>query len=168
MISFYPEGGGFTTNDEYRTMYARHRRAAGITQEKAAELLGVAVRTVANWEAGVYVPPDDKVALMCDAYPAPTLAIEHLRASSALAAGLIPEAAQLPLAQAVAQLLYRMRQFESKHRADDLIWISSNGRVDEGEQTVRWCEISEELRDIVAAAVQLRYAQGSVSVPPRE
>ena len=25
---------------EYRTMYARHRTAAGLTQEKAAELLG--------------------------------------------------------------------------------------------------------------------------------
>ncbi|MDO4989327.1 MAG: helix-turn-helix transcriptional regulator [Eubacteriales bacterium] len=149
-------------------MYARHRRAAGITQERAAELLGVAVRTVANWESGVYVPPDDKVALMCDAYPAPTLALEHLRASSSLAAGLIPEAAQLPLAQAVAQLLYRMRQFETRHRADDLIWISSNGRVDEGEQTVRWREISDELQDIVAAALQLRYAQGACPLPPRD
>lgn len=159
-ISFYPGGSDFTTNDDYRTMYARHRKAAGITQEKAAELLGVAVRTLANWEAGIYVPPDDKVALMCDAYPAPTLALEHLRASSALAAGLIPEAVQLPLAQAVMQLLYCMRQFEQKHRADDLIWISSNGRVDEGEQ-VRWSEISDELQDIVQAAIQLRYAQGA-------
>lgn len=142
-------------------MYARHRRAAGITQEKAAELLGVAVRTVANWEAGIYVPPDDKVALMCDVYPAPTLAVEHLRASTALAAGIIPEVTQLPLAQAVAQLLYRMRQFETRHRADDLIWISSNGRVDEGEQTVRFAEINDELQDIVAAAIQLKYAQGT-------
>ena len=150
-------------NDDYRTMYARHRKAAGITQEKAAELLGVAVRTVSNWETGVCVPPDDKVALMCDAYPAPTLALEHLRASSALAAGLIPEAVQLPLAQAVAQLLYCMRRFEQKHRADDLIWISSNGRVDEGEQTARWFEISDELQEIVTAAMQLRFAQGAAS-----
>lgn len=163
MIPFYPEGRENTTNDDYRTMYARHRRAAGITQEKAAELLGVAVRTVSNWETGVCVPPDDKVALMCDAYPAPTLALEHLRASSALAAGLIPEAVQLPLAQAVAQLLYCMRQFEQKHRADDLIWISSNGRVDEGEQTARWFEISDELQEIVTAAMQLRFAQGAAS-----
>ena len=84
---------------------------------------------------------------------------------SALAAGLIPEAAQLPLAQAVAQLLYCMRVFEQKHRADDLIWISSNGQVDEGEQTVRWREISEELQDIVRAATQLRYAQGAYQIP---
>lgn len=167
MISFYPREERKTTNDDYRTMYARHRKAAGITQEKAAELLGVAVRTLANWETGIYVPPDDKVALMCDAYPAPTLAIEHLRASSSLAAGLIPEASQLPLAQAVAQLLYCMRQFEQKHRADDLIWISSNGRVDEGEQTMRWYEISDELQDIVTAAMQLRFAQGAVETRAR-
>lgn len=162
---FYPRGGEIATNDEYRSMYARHRKAAGITQEKAAELLGVAVRTLANWEAGIYTPPDDMVARMCDAYPAPMLALEHLRASSALAAGLIPEAAQLPLAQAVAQLLYCMRVFEQRHRADDLIWISSNGQVDEGEQTVRWCEISDELQDIVRAATQLRYAQGACQIP---
>ncbi|MBQ9685033.1 MAG: helix-turn-helix transcriptional regulator [Oscillospiraceae bacterium] len=142
-------------------MYARHRRAAGITQEKAAELLGVSVRTVANWEAGIYVPPDDAVAMMCDVYPAPTLAVEHLRASTALAAGLIPEVTQLPLAQAVAQLLYRMREFELRHRADDLLWISSNGRVDEGEESVRWAAINEELQDIVRAAIQLKYAQGA-------
>ena len=145
-------------------MYARHRKAAGITQERAAELLGVAVRTLANWEAGIYAPPDDKVALMCDAYPAPTLALEHLRANSALAAGLIPEAAQLPLAQAVAQLLYSMRVFEQRHRADDLIWISSNGQVDAGEQEARWCEISGELSDIVRAATQLKYAQGACPI----
>ena len=58
-----------------------------------------------------------------------------------------------------------MRVFEQKHRADDLIWISSNGQVDEGEQTVRWCEISEELQDIVRAATQLRYAQGACQIP---
>ena len=166
MISFYPEGRDFTTNDSFRTMYARHRKAAGITQERAAELLGVATRTLANWEAGVYTPPDDMVARMCDAYPAPTLALEHLRASSALAAGLIPEAAQLPLAQAVAQLLYYMKVFEQNHRADDLIWISSNGQVDEGEQTARWCEISDELQDIVRAATQLRFAQGACPTTP--
>lgn len=146
--------------EDYPTMYARHRRAAGHTQEKAAELLGVSVRTVANWEAGVYVPPDDKVALMCDVYPAPTLAVEHLRASTALAYGLIPEIAAIPLAQAVAQLLYRMQEFNAKHRPEDLLRISSNGRVDPGEQEKTFAIIQTELQDIVQAALQLRYAQG--------
>ena len=44
--------------NSFRTMYARHRNAAGITQEKAAELLGCAVRTVQAYESGEIVPPD--------------------------------------------------------------------------------------------------------------
>lgn len=147
-------------NDDYRTMYARHRRAAGMTQEKAAELLGCAVRTLANWEAGITIPPDDKVTLMCDLYSSNTLAVEHLRATTALARGLLPEVEQLPLAQAVVQLLYRIQEFKAKHRPEDLMWISSNGRVDEGEQAKTFQEILGELQAIVQAAMQLRYAQG--------
>lgn len=147
-------------NDEYRTMYARHRRAAGKTQEAAAELLGVAVRTLANWEAGVTIPPDDKVALMCDIYNSNTLAVEHLRATTSLARGLLPEVAQLPLAQAVVQLLYRLQEFNAKHRPEDLMAISSNGRVDESEE-LTFAEINSELQDIVQAALQLKYAQGA-------
>lgn len=149
-------------NDEFRTMYARHRRAAGLTQEKAAELLGVSVRTVANWEAGIYVPPDNAVALMCDVYPAPTLAVEHLRASTALAAGLLPEVAQLPLSLAVVQLLHRMQEFNARHRPEDLLRISFNGQVDEHEAG-EMAEIQNELQGVVQAALQLKYAQGANS-----
>ncbi|MBQ4307515.1 MAG: helix-turn-helix transcriptional regulator, partial [Lachnospiraceae bacterium] len=87
-----------------RTMYARHRTAAGLTQEKAAELLGCAVRTVQAYESGESIPPDYVVALMCDVYPAPMLALEHLWASSSMGRALIPEVSRLPLAQAACQL----------------------------------------------------------------
>ena len=146
-------------NEEYRTMYTRHRRAAGITQEAAAELLGVAVRTLANWEAGVTIPPDEKVAMMCDIYNNNTLAVEHLRSTTTLARGLLPEVAQLPLAQAVVQLLWRMQEFNAKHRPESLMAISSNGRVDDGE-AIAFAQINSELQDIVQAALQLKYAQG--------
>ena len=38
---------------EFMTIYGRYRKAAGLTQERAAELLGVTVRSVAAWERGV-------------------------------------------------------------------------------------------------------------------
>ena len=76
-------------NSDFKTMYARHRRAAGMTQEKAAELLGCSVRTLANWEASITIPPDDKVALMCDIYSSTTLAVEHLRVTTMLARGAV-------------------------------------------------------------------------------
>lgn len=149
--------------EEIRNMYARHRRAAGITQEKAAELLGCSVRSISNWEAGITVPPDDTVALMCDIYGSAALAVEHLRETSRLAADVIPALSPLPLAQAVTQLLYAMRRFETAHRADDLIWISANGQVDPGEQERVFEATLAELQDIVRAAMQLRIAQGTSS-----
>jgi transcriptional regulator with XRE-family HTH domain len=146
---------------EYRTMYARHRNAAGITQEKAAELLGCAVRTVQAYESGEIIPPDHVVALMCDVFPAPMLALEHLRASSSMGRALIPEVTRLPLAQAACQLIYQIQDFTTKNRPQDLIWISSNGRVDEGDQERVFSEIVKELEGIVQASIQLRYAQGT-------
>ena len=143
-----------------RTMYARHRNAAGLTQEKAAELLGCAVRTVQAYESGESIPPDYVVALMCDVYPAPMLALEHLRASSSMGRALIPEVSRLPLAQAACQLIYQIQDFTSKNRPQDLVWISSNGKVDEGEEQI-FREIVDELEGIVQASIQLRYAQGT-------
>lgn len=141
-------------------MYARHRNAAGLTQEKAAELLGCAVRTVQAYESGEIIPPDYVVALMCDVYPAPMLALEHLRASSSMGRALIPEVTRLPLAQAACQLIYQIQDFTSKNRPQDLVWISSNGKVDEGEEQI-FREIVDELEGIVQASIQLRYAQGT-------
>lgn len=146
---------------EFRTMYARHRNAAGITQEKAAELLGCAVRTVQAYEAGEIIPPDQTVALMCDVYPAPMLALEHLRAASSMGRELIPEITRMSLPQAVCNLIYRIQDFTANHRPEDLIRISSNGKVDEGSEAEQFAEITEELDGIVQAAVQLRYAQGT-------
>lgn len=147
--------------DENRNMYARHRRAAGLTQEKAAELLGCSVRSLQAWEAGISIPEDETVALMCDIFGSSALAVEHLRETSRLAADVIPALSPLPLAQAVTQLLYAMRRFETSHRADDLIWISSNGQVDPGEQERVFEATLADLQDIVRAAMQLRIAQGS-------
>ncbi len=147
--------------EPYRTMYARHRNAAGITQEKAAELIGVSVRTVQAYEAGEIIPPDQTVALMCDVYPAPMLALEHLRAASSMGKALIPEVTRMSLPQAVCNLIYRIQDFSAAHRAEDLIRISSNGQVDPGDEAQLFLQISEELAGIVQAAVQLRYAQGT-------
>ena len=98
---------------------------------------------------------------MCDVYPAPMLALEHLRASSSMGRALIPEITRMSLPQAVCSLIYRIQDFTMKHRAEDLIRISSNGIIDEGAEVEEFAVISKELDGIVQAAVQLRYAQGT-------
>ena len=38
--------------------YARYRRAAGITQERAAELIGCSVESIKAYETGIRLPPE--------------------------------------------------------------------------------------------------------------
>lgn len=49
-------------------IYKNARRAAGLTQEQAAEQLYISVRSLAEYEAGRTTPPDDVACRMIDVY----------------------------------------------------------------------------------------------------
>ena len=142
---------------DYESMYARHRNAAGITQERAAELLGVAPRTLQAWERGESTPPNARVLAMCDIYCSPTLAIEHLRYSSIIAYDVLPAVKAVPVAQAVCQLLSSIRKLEEIHAEDKLLEIAADGKVDEIEKA-DFDQLLIELDPIMAAVLSLRYA----------
>lgn len=141
-------------------LYLRYRRAAGLTQERAAELLGCAVRSLANWEYGVHVPPDDKVLVMCDIYQAPTLAIEHLRCTTALARMVLPDYRKMPLSTAVCALLACIREFTVSESDWALLDIAADGIVDDTE-SAQFKLLMEQLARIVEAATALKYAEGA-------
>ena len=142
---------------DYESMYARHRNAAGMTQERAAELLGVAPRTLQAWERGESTPPNARVLAMCDIYCSPTLAIEHLRYSSIIAYDVLPAVKAVPVAQAVCQLLSAIRKLEEIHAGDKLLEIAADGKVDEIERA-DFEQLLIELDPIMAAVLSLRYA----------
>jgi DNA-binding SARP family transcriptional activator/transcriptional regulator with XRE-family HTH domain/Tfp pilus assembly protein PilF len=56
-----------TGGEAFGTLLRRHRVAAGLTQEELAELAGLSVRAVANWERGRARPRRRSVALLADA-----------------------------------------------------------------------------------------------------
>lgn len=144
-------------NRDYESMYARHRNAAGITQERAAELLGVATRTLQAWERGESTPPNARVLAMCDIYCSPTLAIEHLRYNSIIAYDVLPPVQAVPVAQAVCQLMAAIRKLEEIHAGDRLLQIAADGRVDEIERA-DFDQLLIELDPIMSAVLSLRYA----------
>ena len=144
-------------NDNYESLYARYRKAAGLTQERAAELLGVAVRTLAAWERGESTPPNARVLAMVDIYGSPTLAIEHLRYSNIIAYDVLPAVKAVPLAQAVCQLASAIRKLEAIHAEDQLLQIAADGRVDEIEKA-DYEQLLIELEPVMAAVLSLRYA----------
>lgn len=143
------------------TIYGRYRKAAGLTQERAAELLGVTVRSVAAWERGENVPPDMRVLAMSDIYGAPTLCVEHLRQTVAIARDVLPPVPYVFLPQAVCQLCAAMQKLQREHAGDKLLAIAADGKVDELEQE-EFVELVNDLDDVIAAALALRYAEGGV------
>ena len=94
------------------TIYQTCRKVSGMTQERAAELLCVATRTLAAWESGERPVPDLRVADMVDLYGTPYLAMQHLRLYSALGPKVLPEVQLVPLPQAVCQLLSAIRAID--------------------------------------------------------
>lgn len=140
-----------------RNIYAQARDAAGLTQQRWAECLGVSVQAVRGYESGDIMPAEDIVLSMADLSGLQILGTWHLRRKSAVAAEILPEVERLPLAQAVVQLLAQIQIFQSRHHADALLTIAADGVVDAKEQG-RFEEILRDLRPLRAAAMQIEYA----------
>ena len=60
-------------------IYQSARKIAGLTQERAAELLGLSVRSLADYESGLRLPPNDIADRMVTVYNSQLLAVQHLR-----------------------------------------------------------------------------------------
>ena len=146
------------TKDTYETLYARYRKAAGMTQEYAAELLGVATRTLQAWERGESTPPNARVLAMCDIYTAPTLAIEHLRMCDIIAYDVLPAVKAVPVAQAVCALISQIRKIEEIHAGDKLLDIAADGKVDQIEKP-DYDRLLIELEPLIGAVLSLKYAR---------
>lgn len=144
--------------EKYRNIYYNARKAAGLTQERWAEVLGVSVSAVAQYESGEITPADDVVLSMADYSGLQILGTWHLRRKSQVAAAVLPPVERLPLAQAVVQLLAAMRDFEAQHREDELLHVAADGRVDLAEEA-RFKGIVRDLYGIVQAALQIDYAE---------
>ena len=144
---------------EYRNDYKTARRFAGMTQERWAEAIGCSVDSVRAYETGARTPSDDVVVSMCEISGHSTLAYWHLRSRSPLAAGVLPEVEQLPLPQAVVQLLCSIKDFNDYHA--DLLEIAADGKVSTFEAAA-WENIVTRLNAVIRAAIQVKVAEGGV------
>jgi transcriptional regulator with XRE-family HTH domain len=141
----------------YSNIYAAARNSAGLTRERAAELLGLSYDSVKAYERDITVPPDETVLKMVDLYSAPFLAVQHLRAS-ALAQTVLPEVQETDLSHAVIHLINSIRDFAEAHRTDTLMTIADDGVIDEAERAL-YNEILGELDEIVKAAMAFKYVR---------
>lgn len=141
-----------------KSIYKACREAAGITQERAAEMLNCGVRSLARWESGETFPPEDIAYHMSVLYSSQYLAVEHLRAVSQLAASIVPTVEQCNLQTAALRLVNRVLDFAEHHRDRDLLRIAEDGKITKEEKPL-FDDIMRELADVVQAATEVRIAR---------
>lgn len=146
-----------TMDKEYRNDYKTARRFAGMTQERWAEAIGCSVDSVRAYETGARTPSDDVVVSMCEISGHSTLAYWHLRSRSPLAAGVLPDVEQLPLPQAVLQLLCVIAEFSADF--ESLMKLAADGEITYDEVN-EWEGIKKRLDQVVKAALQVKVAEG--------
>ena len=141
-----------------RNIYKAAREAAGYTQERAAEMLGISETSIRAYETGHRLPPAEVVDLMVTVYDSQYLAVQFLRESADLAKSVLPEVEQVRLPEAVMELVDAIYQFADAHRDRQLISIAKDGVIDENERP-EFDSIAAELQEIVKAAMAVRYAK---------
>ena len=139
----------------YPNIYQRARKVTLLTQEEAAERLGISPETLKRYEGGRLTPPDETVARMCSVYGVPWLALEHAKATDRL--GVLPEVEPKPLPMATISLTNRLR--DAADRLAGLLRIAEDGVIDDTERP-EFDDIVQDLRETIAAAYQVIYADG--------
>ena len=145
---------------EYRNIYKTCRKSAGLTQEAAAERLGISVESLRAYETGQRVPPNDVLELMVILYNAQHLAYQHLRETNALYSSVVPDVQPKTVLEASAKLTNRIFIFAESHADRRLLHIAEDNVIDPGER-VEFDAIMEDLQEIVEAALELRCARES-------
>ena len=134
-------------------LYQRARLSTGLTQERAAEILGLSPESLKQYEGGRRVPPDETVARMVEAYRCPWLALEHSQATDRL--GVLPKAEPRPLP--MASIALRNRLHDATGRLDALLRIAEDGIIDDTERP-EFDSIVAELRETMSAIYQVIYS----------
>lgn len=144
--------------DNSGNIYQTARKAAGLTQEAAAERLAVSETSLRAYEGGERVPAGDVVARMCVIYNTQFLGMQHLQLYGALLPECLREARPEPLEAATIKLVRRIMRFADGHRNDRLLEIAEDGVIDEGERA-EFLAITVELNEIIKAALALMYTE---------
>lgn len=139
--------------EAYTNIYQRARKAALLTQERAAEQLDLSVESVKAYELGGRLPPNATVARMVQIYGTPWLAMEHLQATEAPLEVLPPVRVQ-GLSTATLFLIDKATALSDEYR--ELVRIAADGKIDETEEQ-DFEAIKAAIRDVIQAGYQVIY-----------
>lgn len=137
-------------------IYKIARKAAGLTQEQAAELLHISVRSLTEYEAGRTIPASDIVCKMIEVYGTPWLAYEHLRQSSEVGRRYLPEVDLTDLAKSVLRLQKEVADVENIK--PKMVEVACDGVVHPHEEEI-WSRVIKEVLEMAGAALAVVFSQ---------
>lgn len=140
--------------DECQNIYKTARKAAGLTQERAAELLGICVESVRAYETGRTIPSSHVVERMVDRYNAQHLAYEFLKETNALVGRIVPALEARSVLEVAVRIHNRIRAFSEHHSVERLIAIAEDNIID-NEEMPDFLAIVAELREIIKSGLEL-------------
>lgn len=145
-------------DNQSRNIYRNARVAAGLTQERWAEHLGVSADSVRKYESGEMMPGDDVVLTMAEVSGQLILPYWHLTRKSRVAAAILPELdRELGLPEAVLSLLIQVDDFREQG-LQKMLRIAADGRVD-AREAADFDKAMEQLLRVVSAAMALGFAR---------
>ena len=148
--------------EDYSNIYKIARRAAGYTQEAAAEQLNISIESVRAYETYQRTPPADVVERMVVCFGAPQLAYQHLHETNALISRVIPQLEPRSIPEVAIRIYNRMRSFSQGACLERLMAIAEDGRVDDTEQP-EFDAIVKILRSIIQSAIKKERPEAATS-----
>lgn len=127
------------------------------SREGAAELLGVSVSSLADYELGnTKVIPVDKIVLMADLYNAPELKAWYCSSECPIGRSFpMPSSDLTTVERTTLNLLRQLRQDDVEKVREQLIDITADGVISEDER-VALADILAYLDNLIKAAGELR------------
>ncbi len=138
--------------DKFTEWLIHSRHVAGMTQEEAAERIGIARRTLAGYEAGS-TPDDDVVACIVRVYDAYKLGYAYLVERTLTGRLILPDIQTVGVASGVITLHIQLGKMCKAYEkleticADDII---------SREELPSYCRCMNELDNLITAAVGMK------------
>lgn len=134
---------------DYGNLLKTLRETQEMTQEQAADAVGVSVDTWYAYESNLRLPPMETVPRICEALEADWLAW-YFQEAHAGAGNVLPPARAMSLSEAALTLIPRLRAFFAERKDVRLMEIAADNQVDAGEEAAYW-DIVESLRGMMGA-----------------
>lgn len=128
------------------------------SREKTAEMLGISVSTLSNYEVGITVPPVDIIMMMADLYRAPQLKAMYCKNQCLIGKEMPIAVCSGRIDNIAVRIIKQFNENRIESIVERLIGIAEDGKVSSDEaETLK--SVCSELDEIMKTAWELRLIQ---------